>query len=558
MLLAIGLFAAGVGTAVFLRNTLITNVDTQVEALASTDVAGPLFDFSLRGGEFTVEPSDELQPQDFYVAVYGPFEGRLMAIAGGRGGSPPGVPETYPLDLAQTRQLQVFTLDSVDGQESFRATVAVQELPGAGILYTQLVAVPLAAVNRTIANYLGIYAILAVLILVGSAVLTRVLVTLTFRSLGQVESTADAIAGGDFSQRMTDIEPTTTEVGRLKTAINAMLDHVDTAISERDATVRQMRRFIGDASHELRTPLVTVRGYAELYRMGAIRGDDDVAQSMERIEKEAIRMGLLVEDLLALARLDERRDVVIAPVDLRPVARDAALDVRAASPMRPVTVIDTTADEPPAPAPAAPEAEDVDVKRRPPSTSTIARQTLSRLRRRPKTPAEQAAASAGPATAPAPLSSPAPRVAPAPIVMGDENRIRQVVTNLLGNARRFTAEDSPIELRVGVDIGRRMGWIEIIDHGEGVPDQIKDKIFQRFWRADTSRTRETGGSGLGLSIVASIVEALHGAVEVLDTPGGGATFRVLFPLAEHRDAQHVNIPTEPLPRDLLPDGDSAR
>ena len=115
--------------------------------------------------------------------------------------------------------------------------------------------------------------------------------TLTFRSLGQVESTADAIAAGDFSLRMTDIEPTTTEVGRLKTAINAMLDRVDAAISQRDATVRQMRRFIGDASHELRTPLVTVRGYAELYRMGAISGDEDVTQSMDRIEKEAIRMG---------------------------------------------------------------------------------------------------------------------------------------------------------------------------------------------------------------------------------------------------------------------------
>ena len=109
--------------------------------------------------------------------------------------------------------------------------------------------------------------------------------TLTFRSLGQVESTAMTIAAGDFSQRMTDIEPTTTEVGRLKTAINTMLDRVDGAISQRDATVRQMRRFIGDASHELRTPLVTVRGYAELYRMGAIEGDDDVAQAMDRIEK---------------------------------------------------------------------------------------------------------------------------------------------------------------------------------------------------------------------------------------------------------------------------------
>ena len=134
-------------------------------------------------------------------------------------------------------------------------------------------------------------------------------------------------------------------------------------------------------------------------------------------------------------------------------------------------------------------------------------------------------------------------------MLGDENRVRQVVANLLGNARRFTTEDSPIELRIGVDARARMGWVEIVDHGEGVPDQIKDKIFQRFWRADTSRTRETGGSGLGLSIVASIVEALHGTVEVVDTPGGGATFRVALPLADARDAaEHLDIPTQPLPR----------
>jgi two-component system OmpR family sensor kinase len=149
-----------------------------------------------------------------------------------------------------------------------------------------------------------------------------------------------------------------------------------------------------------------------------------------------------------------------------------------------------------------------------------------------------------------PESEPSPRGgALAPIVLGDENRIRQVVTNLLGNARRFTPEDSPIDLRVGIDARAHMGWIEVVDHGEGVPDQIKEKIFQRFWRADTSRTRETGGSGLGLSIVASIVEALHGSVGVVDTPGGGATFRVSFPLADIRDAaEHLDTPTQPLAR----------
>ncbi|MDQ1121464.1 sensor histidine kinase [Microbacterium trichothecenolyticum] len=134
-------------------------------------------------------------------------------------------------------------------------------------------------------------------------------------------------------------------------------------------------------------------------------------------------------------------------------------------------------------------------------------------------------------------------------MLGDENKVRQVVANLLGNARRFTAADSPIGLRVGVDADADMGWIEIIDHGEGVPEQIREQIFQRFWRADTSRTRETGGSGLGLSIVASIVDLLHGTVEVHDTPGGGATFRVSLPLADRRDVQeHALIETQPLER----------
>jgi two-component system OmpR family sensor kinase len=105
------------------------------------------------------------------------------------------------------------------------------------------------------------------------------------------------------------------------------------------------------------------------------------------------------------------------------------------------------------------------------------------------------------------------------------------VTNLMGNAQRYSPVGSPIELGVGVDLRRKMGVIAIIDHGRGIPPQMRDKIFQRFWRADTSRTRETGGSGLGLAIVAAIVSSHGGIIEVDETPGGGATFRVLLPLA---------------------------
>ena len=115
-------------------------------------------------------------------------------------------------------------------------------------------------------------------------------------------------------------------------------------------------------------------------------------------------------------------------------------------------------------------------------------------------------------------------------MLAEENKVRQVLTNLMGNALRFTPETSPIEIGVGVDRTRKVAILSVIDHGEGIPAQIRDKIFQRFWRADSSRARDTGGSGLGLAIVAAIVEAHRGTVSVEETPGGGATFRVELPL----------------------------
>ena len=112
----------------------------------------------------------------------------------------------------------------------------------------------------------------------------------------------------------------------------------------------------------------------------------------------------------------------------------------------------------------------------------------------------------------------------------EENKIRQVITNLIGNAIRFTPAGSPIEIGIQVDEPGDSAYLSVIDHGEGIPPQVREKIFQRFWRADTSRTRDTGGSGLGLAIVQSIVASHGGTVEVVDTPGGGATFRARLPL----------------------------
>jgi len=555
--LAIGLISAGVGTMVFLRNSQIASLDDYLRQLAPTDVASTVFDVEVYEG-VPMFIAKETPGTQYFVAVYGP-DGALKATAGDNGPDP-DFPEMFTLEDTLTKGTEPFELTTVDGTGKFHASVDfLPPLEGVRDNYTQMVAIPLSSVNQTVANYIGIYTILAILTILAGAFATRSAVTLAFRGLGQVEDTAMSIAAGDFSQRMGDIAPG-TEVGRLKTAINAMLDRIDHALGQRDASVRQMRRFIGDASHELRTPLVTVRGYAELYRMGAISGDEQTAQSMERIEKEAVRMGALVEDLLALARLDERRDIVILDVDLRPIARDAVLDARVTSPDRTVTMIDETVviatvrDEPAREEPV--RGKDTVIRGRR-SGASLADATRSILRRRPRGTAGEGAAETprgpgAPTDAPAAASEPKPspaRHVVDPIVLGDENRVRQVVANLLANARRYTPTGSPIEVAVGVDERAGMGWIAVIDHGDGIPEMIRDKIFQRFWRADTSRTRETGGSGLGLSIVASIVEALHGSIEVTETAGGGATFRVSFPLAKARPVEdHLLIETQPLPR----------
>ncbi len=338
--LTIGLFASGIGTMIFLRNAQIAERDQSLSQTVTTDLASSLLDVEVVDGVARFERRDASTLSPFFIAVYG-ADGTLLATDGPSSTVWPDFPETVALDEPLMRGTAPFELTSEEGTATFHASVDTLQIAGARELNVQLLALPLAPVNQTVANFIGIYTALGILTVLLGALTTRLLVTLTFRGLGQVETTAMSIAAGDFTQRMTDISPR-TEVGRLKTAINAMLDRVDQALGQRDASVQQMRRFIGDASHELRTPLVTVRGYAELYRMGAISGPEQTAQSMERIEKEAIRMGVLVEDLLALARLDERRDIVVTAVDLRPVAQDAALDARVTAPERAVTYIDTT------------------------------------------------------------------------------------------------------------------------------------------------------------------------------------------------------------------------
>lgn len=563
--LTLCLFSVGLGAVPFLQRAFEEQIDAALQQSSGVALVDQLFAITADGSSLYITPrqtSDATGTNLPYAALYA--EDGSMAAVNNRPSSDmvPAYPPTVTLTTAAVQQ-DPFKLPSDSGRaDAFRAlvtTIAVSTDDGQKQMFTLLVALPTSQIDADIATYLTIFLMLAVIAIIAGGLLTRWIVTLAFRRLGQVESTAMAIAAGNFSQRMPGAE-SHTEVGRLKLAINTMLGRMDAALAQRDDTVSQMRRFVGDASHELRTPLVTVRGYAELYRMGAIRGEEDTAQAMDRIEKEAIRMGTLVEDLLALARLDEKRALVFSSVDLRPIARDAALDVRAAAPDRTGTYLDYTAAGTVVAAEAAVAAEetpDAAGKRRAPATAALfqAGATLGRrfVRRKPGEESVPKKGDTGPLT---PTDLDVDRLLGdltlEPVVLGQEDKLRQVVANLVGNARRYTPQDSPIEIAVGVDRATETGWIAVIDHGDGIPEQQRSKIFERFWRADTSRTRETGGSGLGLAIVASIVQALRGTIAVEETPGGGATFRVSIPLAQTLTREeHAQLETQPLSKLVL-------
>jgi two-component system OmpR family sensor kinase len=420
---------------------------------------------------------------------------------------------------------ELFTVAGAHTSSDWRIEGSFLQVYSGSQLFLVVVGHSLDKTEQLVGQFTAIFLFFGLTVVILGAAATRLLVTSTFAPLREVEATAARFASGDFDQRLAGATPN-TEVGRLNRSLNSMLNRIDKLFADRARTIDQMRRFVGDASHELRTPLVSVRGYAELYRMGALPNEEAVAQAMERIEKEAIRMGELVADLLELARIDETKPLQLASVDLVALARDAALDAMASSPDRTVGVVVTDATSAPIEAtPVAPVPTSAELT---PATTTgrlVLGAAVARLRgRRPK-----------PLSVDPTVISVPQRIAPSStkvVITAEENKIRQVVTNLMGNALRFTPAGSPIEIGIEQDSTRQVATLSVIDHGEGIPPQIREKIFQRFWRADTSRNRDTGGSGLGLAIVASIVTAHKGSIDVVETPGGGATFRVTLPVLQ--------------------------
>ena len=450
-----GLLASGVAVTSILRHSLISRIDSTLMDATRTWAQAP-WKHTLSNGE---GPDPARPPSKFYVRAISP-DGHILTAINDRNAEP-ALPADNDVGPNPT------TLSSVSGSDIEWRGVSVHG-PQGGLT---TVAVDLSDVDHTMRSLVLLQAGIGAAVLVVVGIAGFVVVHRSLRPLAEVEQTAAAIASGELDRRITERDPR-TEVGRLSSALNGMLSQIQEAVAASESSAEtartseeRMRRFITDASHELRTPLTTIRGFAELYRQGAAR---DVSMLLSRIESESSRMGLLVDDLLLLARLDVQRPLDHNRVDLLALASDAVHDGRAIDPNRTITM----------------EVFD------------------------------------GPGI---------------PEVLGDEPRLRQVLSNLVANAIQHTPESADVRVRVGTDGDDAV--LEVADDGPGMSQEDAQRIFERFYRTDSSRARASGGTGLGLSIVNSLVKAHGGIVTVTTAPGAGCCFRVTLPRVSDVPAQ---------------------
>jgi two-component system OmpR family sensor kinase len=462
-LAALAVVVVAVGSAWVLRSYLYGQVDDQlyrsVRPVMSGELDGPRMPMGRGRDDFT-------PPVVFFGQVYD-AQGNVVSDLGSSGTGSVGQPDLPVLDAATVSTLagEPFT---VSGEPSdWRVLVARVSSQSSSDPVAIAVGVPLESVQSTVARLLVIDAVVALVVLVLLAVVARWMVLVSLRPLAEIEQTAHSIAEGDLSRRVEHVVPD-TEVGRLGSSLNAMLERIEAAFtaqqeSERSARAseEQMRRLVADASHELRTPLTTIRGYAELYRQGAAPADLSVDEVLERIETTAGRMGVLVDDLLLLARLDQHRALERQPVDILTIAGDVVRDIVPVAADHQVQVV-------------------------------------------------------------ADVSEPA-------IVLGDAARLRQAVSNLVVNALRHTPAGT--EVTVSVRVSGPEVALEVADNGPGMDDEAASRAFERFYRGEVSRARDGDASstGLGLAIVEAIVEAHKGHVELSSTPGAGTSVRISLP-----------------------------
>jgi two-component system, OmpR family, sensor kinase len=447
-LLAIGLVASDVATASALRSYFLGRVDQELETTGA---------FTAR--LFTLGPPTRRAPNNLPPNVKPPArleadvqaariseDGHVVRTLEGPFTSTSDAFTVLPQSpLARARHGATVRFDVTSPSGHYRAIAE----PIAGSTDVAVVVSPLRSVEATLTRLYGIEGIATAILLMLAGVLALWLVRVGLRPLVHIADTADAVAAGEVDRRV-DVSGG-YEVARLGHALNSAFD-------ARAASEQTLREFISDASHELRTPLTSIRGYAELLRVGALHDPEEIARASARIEHEAARMGGLVDNLLSLARLDEGRPLDLADVDLTHLAADAISDARVVEPDRPISLI-----------------------------------------------------------AQAPVN-----------IVGDETALRQVLANLLSNAREHTPPRTTVEVRVAATPnGARL---DIVDDGTGLRPDERVRVFDRFWRG-ANGTRSKDGSGLGLAIVAAVTEA-HGGrawAEPNDDRLRGAHFVVELP-----------------------------
>lgn len=464
-LIGVLLVVSSLGTIALLRTYLQQSQDSILVSTATVmRTENPiLVDARLATGQLQLPNL----PTDYYIA-YLDDSGRILLALAASTNSGGQLPNVTNFDIGSVLatggvpfevDLNGVVQPDNDGRGWRIVAVPMANLPG-----SLVVALPTDLNNGLVKQYRAIGLSFGAALLLLSGLSIWLTISRALRPLKEVERTAAAVANGETDQRLMQLEGT-TEMARVNRSLNTMLDSIDQALSDRGKTVDQMRRFLADASHELRTPLVSVRGYAELYRMGALQDKASLDDAIGRIESEAIRMTSLVENLLALARIDEDQPLVKTPTNMVSVCLDAAKDVSVAGFKRSIRVVDMSGKE---------LAKDAEVT-----------------------------------------------------INAETNAMRQVLINLLANASRFSPEDREVEVALGTQEEKFI--LEVRDHGEGIPEPVREKVFERFYRADTSRNRETGGSGLGLSICKALINGHGGEITAGETPGGGTTIRVVLP-----------------------------
>ena len=452
--IALVLGVAAVAIASTTESHLVAQVDQQLRsAVLQLGGEGP-------GGPRPADADGDGPPKltALYVGFIDAAGGLSTVYAPNLTAAEAPVPQLSTQDIEAVRAGRPVTVRSDDPQVDYRM-LARRERPNG---LATVLALPLDGVRDTVRQLIAVELLAVVAVLSVLALVTWWVIRLGVRPVLRMTETASAIAGGDLSHRVPEGTPG-TEAGDLGVALNGMLGRIEEAFDQRSASEARLRQFIADASHELRTPLTTIRGYAELYRTGALDRPPELDEAMRRTEQEALRMGALVDDLLHLARLDQGRPLERDEVDLTQLAADAVRDAQAVQPDRSITA-----------------------------------------------------------------------VLPEPVtVVGDEPRLRQVIANLVTNAL-VHAPGAAIEVRVQRSNGDAV--IEVADRGPGMAESDARRAFERFYRADASRTRHHGGSGLGLSIVDATVRAHGGRASLATSPGGGTTVRVELPLRSPIDA----------------------